>query len=38
MTGNEYQKLVYFSDAAILNREVKLIGATTSGHICVTLK
>lgn len=30
--------LVYFSDAAILNREVKLIGATASGHICVTLK
>lgn len=30
--------LVYFSDAAILNREVKLIEATASGHICVTLK
>lgn len=30
--------LVYFSDAAILNREVKLIETTTSGSICITLK
>lgn len=30
--------LVYFSDAAILNREVQLIETTTSGSICITLK
>ena len=30
--------LAYFSDAAILNREVQLIGTTASGLICVTLK
>lgn len=30
--------LAYFSDAAILNREVQLIGATASGLICITLK
>lgn len=30
--------LAYFSDTAILNREVKLIEATVSGHIHVTLK
>lgn len=30
--------LVYFSDSAILNREVKLIEATASGLICITLK
>lgn len=30
--------LVYFSDSAILNREVKLIETTPSGLICITLK
>jgi len=30
--------LAYFSDAAILNREVQLIETTTSGSICITLK
>lgn len=30
--------LAYFSDTAILNREVKLIETTASCHICVTLK
>lgn len=30
--------LAYFSDTAILNREVQLIEATASGHICITLK
>ncbi len=30
--------LDYFSDSAILNREVQLIEATTSGSICITLK
>ena len=30
--------LAYFSDAAILNREVQLIGTTASGLICITLK
>lgn len=30
--------LVYFSDSAILNREVKLIETTASGSICITLK
>lgn len=30
--------LAYFSDAAILNREVQLIEATASGLIYVTLK
>ena len=30
--------LVYFSDSAILNREVKLIETTASGLICITLK
>lgn len=30
--------LVYFSDAAILNREVQLIEATASGLIRITLK
>lgn len=30
--------LAYFSDAAILNREVQLIETTASGLICITLK
>lgn len=30
--------LAYFSDTAILNREVQLIEATASGSICITLK
>ena len=30
--------LAYFSDAAILNREVQLIEATASGSIRITLK
>lgn len=30
--------LAYFSDSAILNREVKLIEETSSGLICITLK
>lgn len=30
--------LAYFSDAAILNREVQLIETTTSGLICITLR
>lgn len=30
--------LAYFSDTAILNREVQLIETTTSGSICITLK
>lgn len=30
--------LDHFSDPAILNREVQLIDATFSGHICITLK
>ena len=30
--------LDYFGDSAILNREVQLIEATASGHICITLK
>lgn len=30
--------LAYFSDTAILNREVQLIEATASGFICITLK
>lgn len=30
--------LAYFSDAAILNREVQLIEATASGSICIMLK
>lgn len=30
--------LTYFSDTAILNREVQLIETMTSGSICITLK
>lgn len=30
--------LAYFSDTAILNREVQLIETTASGLICITLK
>lgn len=30
--------LAYFSDAAILNREVQLIETTTSSLICITLR